>query len=116
MCTRTEGNARQGWTRWLGRRSVRGEARGEVLLTSIDRDGGRSGYDLALTRAVADAVNVPVIASGGAGSAQHLVDAFTEGQAEAALVAGMVDYGTTTVGALKRALRQAGLDVRGGLS
>lgn len=99
------------WAQECARRGA-----GEVLLTSIDRDGGRSGYDLALTRAVADAVNVPVIASGGAGSAQHLVDAFIEGQAEAALVAGMVHDGTTTVGALKRALRQAGLDVRGGLS
>ena len=68
------------------------------------------------TRAEADAVDVPVIASGGAGTAQHLVDAFVEGQAEAALVAGMVHDGSTTVGALKRALRAAGLEVRGGLS
>lgn len=89
---------------------------GEILLTSIDRDGARTGYDLELTRAVADAVDVPVIASGGAGSAQHLVDAFTQGQAEAALVAGMVHDGSTTVAALKQALRAAGLDVRGARS
>lgn len=85
---------------------------GEVLLTSIDRDGVRSGYDLGLTRAVADAVWVPVIASGGAGTAQHLVEAFTQGHAEAALVAGMLHDGSTTVGALKQTLRAAGLEVR----
>ncbi len=85
---------------------------GEVLLTSIDRDGARTGYDLELTRAVADAVSVPVIASGGAGTAQHLVEAFTEGHAEAALVAGMLHDGSTTVGELKRAMQQAGLEVR----
>jgi cyclase len=87
---------------------------GEILLTSIDRDGARTGYDLALTRAVADAVDVPVIASGGAGSGLDLVRAFTEGGAEAALVAGMLHDGTTTVGALKREMRAAGLLVRGG--
>jgi cyclase len=87
---------------------------GEVLLTSIDRDGERTGYDLALTRAVSDAVDVPVIASGGAGSGLDLVRAFKEGGAEAALVAGMLHDGTTTVGALKREMRAAGLLVRGG--
>ena len=87
---------------------------GEVLLTSIDRDGMRGGYDLELTRAVADAVPVPVIASGGAGEARHLVEAFSEGHAEAALVAGILHDGVTTVGALKRAMAAAGLDVRGG--
>jgi cyclase len=85
---------------------------GEVLITSIDRDGQRGGYDLELTRAIADAVDVPVIASGGAGTAQHLVDAFVEGRAEAALVAGVLHDGTTTVGALKDGLARAGLDVR----
>jgi cyclase len=86
---------------------------GEVLLTSIDRDGARTGYDLELTRAVADAVSVPVIASGGAGQASHLVDAFVQGHADAALVAGILHDGVTTVAALKRGLRDAGLDVRG---
>ena len=85
---------------------------GEVLITSIDRDGQRGGYDLELTRAIADAVDVPVIASGGAGNAQHLVDAFVEGHAEAALLAGILHDGSTTVGALKAGLASAGLDVR----
>jgi imidazole glycerol-phosphate synthase subunit HisF len=85
---------------------------GEVLITSIDRDGQRSGYDLQLTRAIADAVDVPVIASGGAGNAQHLVDAFVDGHAEAALLAGILHDGTTSVGALKAGLASAGLEVR----
>jgi len=85
---------------------------GEILLTSIDRDGARIGYDLALTRAVADAVPVPVIASGGAGGAEHLRDAFTEGRASAALVAGILHDGLTTVGALKSALAGWAIPVR----
>ncbi|MBL0170873.1 MAG: imidazole glycerol phosphate synthase subunit HisF [Gemmatimonadaceae bacterium] len=85
---------------------------GEVLLTSIDRDGARTGYDLALTRAVADAVPVPVIASGGAGRASHLVDAIVLGHADAVLVAGILHDGVTTVRALKHDMRVAGLSVR----
>ncbi len=85
---------------------------GEVLLTSIDQDGARTGYRLDLTRAVSDSVSVPVIASGGAGSAEHLHDAFTEGHASAALVAGILHDGVTTVGALKRELSDRGIDVR----
>lgn len=85
---------------------------GEILLTSIDQDGARSGYRLDLTRAVADAVSVPVIASGGAGEASHLRDAFTEGHASAALVAGILHDGVTAVGALKEALVGWGVDVR----
>ncbi len=85
---------------------------GEVLLTSIDRDGVRTGYDLALTRAVVDEVHVPVVASGGAGEASHLRDAFTQGNASAALVAGILHEGLTTVGALKAALRGWGVPVR----
>jgi cyclase len=85
---------------------------GEVLLTSIDRDGARSGYDLDLTRAVADAVHVPVIASGGAGSAAHVRDALTRGGADAALVAGILHDGVTTVGAIKGLLRDGGLHIR----
>lgn len=85
---------------------------GEVLLTSIDRDGARTGYDLPLTRAVAGAVDVPVIASGGAGEASDVAAAIAEGGADAALVAGILHDGVTTVGALKGAMREAGLAVR----
>lgn len=85
---------------------------GEILLTSIDRDGARTGYDLEITRAVADAVNVPVIASGGAGTAQHLVDAVREAHADAVLVAGILHDGLTTVHALKDVMRNAGIVVR----
>jgi cyclase len=85
---------------------------GEILLTSIDRDGARTGYDLDLTRAVADAVPIPVIASGGAGEAAHLRDAFILGHASAALVAGILHDGLTTVGALKEALAGWGVNVR----
>lgn len=85
---------------------------GEILLTSIDRDGARTGYDLELTRAVADAVSVPVIASGGAGEASHLVEAVRTGHADAVLLAGILHDGVTTVRALKGAMQDAGLPVR----
>jgi cyclase len=85
---------------------------GEILLTAIDRDGARTGYDVALTRQVAQAVSVPVIASGGAGEARHLVEALRDGQADAVLVAGILHDGVTTVGALKEAMREAGVAVR----
>lgn len=85
---------------------------GEILLTSIDRDGVRTGYDLELTRAVSERVCVPVVASGGAGRAEHLRDAFREGGAAAALVAGILHDGVTTVGALKAALLAEGIPVR----
>ena len=85
---------------------------GEVLLTSIDRDGARSGYDLELTSAVAAAVDVPVIASGGAGSAHDVRDAFVDGHADAALVAGILHDGQTTVREIKRVLAESGLLVR----
>jgi cyclase len=85
---------------------------GEILLTSIDRDGARTGYDLELTRAVADSVNVPVIASGGAGTAQHLLAGVVQGHADAVLVAGILHDGITTVGALKQFLHDSGLPVR----
>jgi len=95
---------------WAGECMSRGA--GEILLTSIDRDGQRSGYDLELTRAVASAVDVPVIASGGAGSAAHVREAFVDGHADAALVAGILHDGVTTVRALKGLLADAGLLVR----
>jgi cyclase len=85
---------------------------GEILLTSIDRDGARTGYALELTRAVASAVPVPVIASGGAGSAEHVRDAIVEAHADAALVAGILHDGLTTVRAIKDVLRAAGVPVR----
>lgn len=85
---------------------------GEILLTSIDRDGVRTGYDLELTRAVSDRVDVPVVASGGAGEAAHLRDAFTEGHASAALLAGILHEGLTTVGELKTALTDWDIPVR----
>ena len=86
---------------------------GEILLTSIDQDGARTGYNLDLTAAVADRVSVPVIASGGAGEAVHLRDAFTYGHASAALVAGILHDGLTTVTELKSSLIHWGIRVRG---
>lgn len=85
---------------------------GEILLTSIDRDGVRSGYDLELSHAVASAVAVPVIASGGAGSAAHVCDAIEAGGADAALVAGILHDGVTTVDALKQAMATRHIPVR----
>lgn len=85
---------------------------GEILLTSMDRDGARTGYDLDLTRAVAEAVNVPVIASGGVGTAQHLVDGVRIGKADAVLLAGILHDGNTTVASLKAEMAAAGLPVR----
>lgn len=85
---------------------------GEILLTSIDQDGCRHGYQLDLIREVADSVPVPVIASGGAGKAEHLRDAFLEGHASAALVAGILHDGLTTIGDLKTSLTNWGVPVR----
>jgi cyclase len=85
---------------------------GEILLTSIDRDGARSGYDLELTAAVSSVVDVPVVASGGAGSAQHVCEVLRDAGADAALLAGILHDGLTTVGAVKRTLRAAGIPVR----
>lgn len=85
---------------------------GEVLVTSIDRDGSRSGYDLELTRAVADGVRAPVIASGGAGSSADVVDVLTRGRAQAALLASLLHFGMTSIGALKADLATAGVPVR----
>ena len=85
---------------------------GEILLTSMDRDGTRDGFDLELTRAVADAVHVPVIASGGVGTLEHLVEGVTEGGADAVLAASIFHFGEHTVGDAKAALAAAGLSVR----
>jgi cyclase len=85
---------------------------GEILLTSMDRDGTEDGYELKLTRAVADAVDVPVIASGGAGTLDHLVDAVSEGGADAVLCASIFHYGQYTVREAKERMRAAGIPVR----
>jgi imidazole glycerol-phosphate synthase subunit HisF len=85
---------------------------GEVLLTSMDRDGTRSGFDLALTRAVADAVGVPVIASGGVGTLDHLVEGVTLGGADAVLAASIFHFGEYRVAAAKARLAAAGIEVR----
>jgi cyclase len=85
---------------------------GEILLTSIDRDGARTGYDLELTRSVVRAVTVPVVASGGGGNAQHVSAVLREGEADAALLAGILHEGVTTVGEIKTLLRADGIPVR----
>jgi imidazole glycerol-phosphate synthase subunit HisF len=85
---------------------------GEVLLTSMDRDGTADGYDLELTRAVAEAVSVPVIASGGAGELDHLVEAVEEGHADAVLCASIFHYGAHTVAEAKERMERAGIPVR----
>ena len=85
---------------------------GEILLTSMDRDGTKSGFDLNLTRAIADAVSVPVIASGGVGTLQDLVDGVRDGHASAVLAASIFHFGTYTIGEARAALAAAGLPVR----
>lgn len=85
---------------------------GEILLTSMDRDGVKTGYDIALIRAVAEAVTVPVIASGGAGSADHMVAAAAQGKASAVLAASIFHFGEVTIDEAKAALASAGLPVR----
>jgi len=85
---------------------------GEILLTSMDRDGTEDGYELSLTRAVADAVDIPVIASGGAGNLDHLVDAVEKGGADAVLCASIFHYGQYTVAEAKAAMSAAGIPVR----
>jgi len=85
---------------------------GEILLTSIDRDGTRGGFDCELTRAVAGAINIPVIASGGAGEAEHFVEVFRAGRADAALAASIFHLGVTPIGALKQELQAAGIPMR----
>lgn len=93
-------------------REAAGRGAGEILLTSMDADGTRTGYDLPLTTAVHDAVDVPVIASGGAGTVQDFVDVFEQAQADAALAASLFHYGILDIGQLKRELAAHGLHVR----
>ena len=105
--TRVDGREAVAWAREAAERGA-----GEILLTSMDRDGTSEGYELELTRAVADAVTIPVIASGGAGELEHLVAGIAEGGADAVLVASIFHYGRHTVGEAKRAMRAAGIPVR----
>jgi cyclase len=93
-------------------REVVARGAGEILLTSMDRDGARSGFDLALTRAVVEAVEVPVIASGGVGSLRDLVDGIVIGGADAVLAASIFHYGEFTIGEAKAAMAAAGIEVR----
>ncbi|MCC5871334.1 MAG: imidazole glycerol phosphate synthase subunit HisF [Gammaproteobacteria bacterium] len=94
--------------------ALRGEAlgAGELVVNSIDADGTRAGYELTLTRMIADAVRIPVIASGGAGQPEHLQQVLTEGHADAALVASMVHFGDYTCSGLKRYLHEQGVKMR----
>ena len=95
---------------WAQRMQAAGA--GEILLTSMDRDGTRDGFDLALTRAVSDAVGVPVIASGGVGSLEHLVEGVIEGHADAVLAASVFHFGEFTVRQAKEHMRSRGIEVR----
>ena len=95
---------------WIAEGERRGA--GEILLTSMDRDGTKAGFDLELTRAAAEAVNVPVIASGGAGSREDFYDVFTAGKADAALAASLFHFGILKMGELKRYLSGRGVSVR----
>ena len=95
------------WATEMARRGA-----GEILLTSMDRDGTKSGFDLALTRAVADAISVPVIASGGVGNLDHLADGVQQGGADAVLAASIFHYGEYTVGQAKARMAERGIPVR----
>jgi cyclase len=97
-------------TEWANEAEQRGA--GEILLTSMDRDGTGDGFDCALTRTIADQVRIPVIASGGAGSSEHFIEVFEKGHADAALAASILHYGTTQMSDLKNALLHAGIPVR----
>lgn len=85
---------------------------GEILLTGMDRDGTKQGFNLPLTRAVAEAVDIPVIASGGVGNVRHLIEGITEGKAGAVLAAGVFHFGEIAIREAKRAMREAGIEVR----
>lgn len=85
---------------------------GEILLTGMDRDGTKQGFNLPLTRAVAEAVDIPVITSGGVGNVRHLIEGITEGKADAVLAAGIFHFGEITIREAKRAMREAGIEVR----
>ncbi len=93
-------------------RKIAADGAGEILLTSMDRDGTQAGFDIALTRAIADAVSIPVIASGGVGTVDHLVEGVRDGHASAVLAASIFHFGTHSVGQAKAAMAAAGVAVR----
>ena len=93
-------------------REAESRGAGEILVTSMDRDGTASGFDCELTRAIADGLNIPVIASGGAGGADHFVEVFRQGHADAALAASIFHYGLSSLGDLKQHLRSHNIPVR----
>ena len=122
---RTAVKPEEGWELYThgGRRNVAWDAvewamraqalgAGEILLTSMDRDGTRDGYDIDLTRAVSEAVRIPVIASGGAGKLEHFREALTDGGASAVLAASLFHFGELTIGTVKEYLREQGIVVR----
>jgi cyclase len=122
---RTSGKPEEGWELYThgGRRNVGWDAvewavraqalgAGEILLTSMDRDGTRDGYDIDLTRAVSEALRIPVIASGGAGKLEHFLEALTDGGASAVLAASLFHFGELTIGTVKEYLRKQGIVVR----
>jgi len=122
---RTAGRPEEGWELYThgGRRNVGWDAvewairaqtlgAGEILLTSMDRDGTREGYDIDLTRAVSESVRIPVIASGGAGKLEHFREALTDGGASAVLAASLFHFGELTIGTVKEYLRKQGIVVR----
>jgi cyclase len=106
------GRLRQGLDAIAWARRAESLGAGEIVVNSIDADGTRAGYDIEITRRIADAVSVPVIASGGGGENQHLYDALTAGHADAALVASMLHYGSHTVAGIKSYLSERGLPIR----
>ena len=85
---------------------------GEIVVNSVDADGTREGFELTITKMIADAVGVPVVASGGAGRPEHLVTVFRDGHADAAIVAGMIHTGDYTITDIKRAMKDAGIPTR----
>ena len=103
-------DAKMDMVKWA--RKVEDLGAGEILLTSMDADGTKDGYDIAMTKLVAEAVNIPVIASGGCGSPKHILDVLKETKAEAALAASIFHYGQWTVGDVKTYLRENGVEVR----
>lgn len=108
----------RGFREWTGMDAVEWARRaeelgaGEIVVNSVDADGTRAGYELEITRMIADAVGIPVVASGGAGRPEHLLSAFREGHADAAIVAGMLHTGEYRLGDIKRELQAAGVPVR----
>jgi len=93
-------------------KEVEARGAGEILLTSMETDGGKDGFDLEITKAVADSVHIPITASGGVGTLEHFYDGFAKGHADACLAASVFHYGTYTVGDVKRYLQERGINVR----